>query len=103
MEKLVRSHAYFENGTCFSQIQLEANLVGLLDEGDLQAFEEPPPLSVWPEMGSRAFIDACHYMGELPWWELQEDVYRYLTIEEEPLEVRIVIFEFLCVRGLCWV
>lgn len=63
-------------------------------------FEDVPSQSVWPEIGSRAFIrDAVVVAGEplphLPWIEVQAGRYRYATSYRDGLTVRILLSEYL--------
>lgn len=72
----------------------------LMSKMEREAFENPPPESGWPEIGSRAFIrDALVFGGEpvprLPWVDVQPDRYRYATSYGDGLIVRIVLSEYL--------
>jgi hypothetical protein len=64
-----------------------------------QAFEEAPAEDVFPEIGSRTFVDSfCANTGLfLPsgWNTIQEGRYRYLVSWSGPLLVRFVISEHL--------
>lgn len=101
--KLARAHAQF----ALSEPQLEVptavsfSPIGLLQPAVREAFETVPPLSVYPEIGSRAFQDIIVGGGDVSsgechtWVVLQPGRYRYLVIFDPVVVVRIVLSEFL--------
>lgn len=103
-DKLVRAHVFYEQQRSPVRVKLHANRLCDLTEEQLNWFEEPPEVGLagWPEIGSRQYVDACMFMGHQPWWELREDCYRYSVTEAEPVEVRIVMSEFLAIHGRAW-
>lgn len=104
VQKLVKAHVYFEMNRSPTKITPRANRIDQLSEQELNWLEEPPEseLAGWPEIGSRAFIDAAMFMGYPIWWELQEGCYRYMVSDGDPVEVRIVISEFLVLYAQAW-
>lgn len=72
----------------------------LMSAAEREEFENPPPQSVWPEIGSRAFIREALVFGNeavprLPWVDVQPGRYRYATSYGDGLIVRIVMSEYL--------
>lgn len=55
-------------------------------------------LTVWPEIGTRAFIKACRGLpgsGSNSWLTLQPERYRYIVDEDGGVRVRIVLRDYL--------
>lgn len=59
------------------------------------AFEVPPTVHHWPELGSRAFYRALSGPGATGWSIVQEGRYRYCVGQDHGLTVRIVVREYL--------
>ena len=100
--KLARGHAAYElaepllekpeslSATSFAQMTAQART----------AFEATPPISVLPEVGSRAMqllvVGDSNVNLTQPWIVVQPDNYRYLAIVDHThLIVRLVIREYL--------
>lgn len=96
ISKLARGHIAFD----LSLPRLEAPLsvefapMHLLTHDERLGFEATPPLDVWPEVGSRAFIRASK--GQLATWTVvQPGRYRYWVTQHDGDAVRIVLSEYL--------
>lgn len=96
--KLARGHTTYES----AELQLnepEAVFfapIPLLSAAQLAEFEELPQESMWPEIGSVAFVRTCAAFGqsdELGWQEVQEG-YRYWVSSGGGV-VRLVLREYL--------
>jgi hypothetical protein len=104
MLKLTRGHAAFE----LSEPQLDdptsyglAPLVELNEE-QRRGFEEPPRVSLFPELGSRAFQrilddDGLHAAD---WITVQPGRYRYLATGADVITVRVVLSEYLACEAI---
>lgn len=102
VEKLARGHALFELGEAFLTESPSVNFVPLhvLEPKVRDAFEAPIHVSVWPEVGSRAFIDAAESASSVSplhdWIDVQESRYRYLAgLADGGVVVRMVFSEYL--------
>lgn len=100
--KLARSHAQF----ALAEPQLEEPVqmafvpFPLLSDPDREHFEEAPPTTLYPEVGSRAMQEAFGVagggrLGVNEWRELQRGRYRFMVIFDGGVTVRIVIGEYL--------
>jgi hypothetical protein len=99
--KLARGHAAYECGEPLLEHPSRlwhAPLQEMPVEGRLN-FEAVPDESVWPELGSRAFLAAVVGGGEAVaaagWQTVQPGRYRYLVSHSPPLTVRFVLSEYL--------
>jgi hypothetical protein len=103
--KLARGHVAYQ----FSVPQLdEPETVALvpfvaISEDQRNAFESPPRSSVWPEIGSRAFIRDVQiwpmsHAGE--WIVVQPERYRYSVTQADGIVVRMVLSEYLACEVL---
>ena len=95
--KLARCHAAYENSE--PQLDSPSSITILpfsaLSPTQLAAFEKPPPSSIWPEIGSRAFQRLLEPVATVPWLNVQEGRYRYLVTVTGGLVVRMVLSEYL--------
>lgn len=99
--KLARGHARYEAAEDFLRKPDHVGFSPLptLSQGEREAFEAPPPLKCFPEIGSRAFGRAVvtwptvHEIGD--WQIVQPGRYRYLVSIGESLIVRVVLSEYL--------
>lgn len=99
--KLARGHAAFE----YSEPQLEEAervsflSISVLSAEQLRSFETPPVETVWPEIGSRAFLRAVVLNSVVAfndgWQVVQPGRYRYLVSHSRPMAVRFVLSEYL--------
>jgi hypothetical protein len=98
--KLARGHVAYE----FSAPQLfEPEYVAfapvvVLSEDQMCVFELPPASSLWPEIGSRAFLRAIRRWPDPlvdDWRIVQPGRYRYLVIQNGGILVRMVLSEYL--------
>ncbi|MHC4479304.1 MAG: hypothetical protein ACYTEL_27105 [Planctomycetota bacterium] len=98
--KLARGHVAYELGlpqideplciTC-------APIIAMADE-DLERFVNPQETSLWPEIGSRAFIRACKQSPALAadhWEVVQGARYQYLVSQADGSFVRILLSDYL--------
>lgn len=94
--KLAKAHLLFEfaesSADCSDPEVWFAPLEALSPEEEL-AFNDPPSSNVYPEIGSRAFIESSNDT----WWEIQPGRYRYLVRIIGSPEVRIVLSEYIAV------
>lgn len=67
-----------------------------LSEQGLKSFEAPSTLSLFPEVGSRAF-QRIFQVGALQahWVKVQKGMYRYLADPGPPLTIRMVLSEYM--------
>ncbi|HSW63612.1 MAG TPA: hypothetical protein VLH56_09935 [Dissulfurispiraceae bacterium] len=99
--KLARGHAAFE---CSEPMLQEPSLVSfvprnLLSEEELSSFETAPVETVFPELGSLAFlksvvVDTRVFLSD-GWHVVQPGRYRYLVSWSGPFIVRCVLSEYL--------
>jgi hypothetical protein len=94
VDKIARSHIYYELNRAARDLEVHCFRLSDLSNSKLREFEEPAHQAHWPEIGCRAFNDCVLGIGWPAWWELQEDRYRYMVLEEDEVEVRIVFSEF---------
>lgn len=66
-------------------------------ESSAAAFLRPPEPTVWPEIGSRAFLRAAAEwpLGSLGWVEVQPERYSYSVQQGEGVSVRILLRNYL--------
>jgi len=98
--KLARGHAAYECAEPQLDEPSALSLVALcaMSEQQQRSFETPPVESVWPEIGSRAFIRTLvRSEGFLDnvWQVVQPERYRYLVSHSGPTSVRVVLSEYL--------
>jgi len=99
--KLCRGHVAYE----YSEPQLDSPLycsitpLVCMDIEEINAFESIPDESIWPEIGSRAFLRACGFGGDAfldnGWQVIQPGRYRYLVSCSGAITVKIVLDEYL--------
>ncbi len=104
--KLARGHIAFECGELVLQPPhvLSAVLLEEMTRSDRAAFETEPEPSIFPEIGSRAFLamaTAGGFAAAAPGWNIvQAGRYRYLVSWGKGLSVRMVLSEYLaCVAA----
>ena len=100
--KLARGHAIYELSEQIFERPTHVMAVPLhtLTAAALEHFETPPQPVTWPEIGTRAMQRMVQVTSEgalvgNSWIEVQEGQYRYVTISEGPVMVRMVIGEYL--------
>ena len=98
--KLARGHVAYECSE--PQLDEPEHLVFIplsnMSLEELQLFECPPKETIWPEIGSRAFVRAVvgpDVYYDNGWHVIQPGRYRYLVSYGGPLSVRIVLSEYL--------
>jgi hypothetical protein len=100
--KLARGHVAHQ----FSEPRLDepatfwVEPLELLTQAQRLTFESPPDTLLWPEIGSRAFIDLIVGMDRTwdvasGWHVLQPGRYRYIIAQPGEIVVRIVLSEYL--------
>jgi hypothetical protein len=98
--KLARGHAAFELSELSREEPSHIMIVPLqfLTPDARRHFETPPPISGWPEVGSRAmqrmFVAGDAFSGP-GWIDVREGQYRYLAVAEGAVLVRFVVGEYL--------
>jgi len=100
--KLARGHATYELAAPLledAESVLITTLVQMSDQ-ERATFETPPPLSLLPEVGSRAMqlliVGTPSQRLAQPWIVVQPNNYRYLTIVDyNRITIRLVIREYL--------
>lgn len=98
MLKLGRGHAAFElNEPQFDKpSSLTFGPLACMTPENREEFETPPPLSLLPEVGSRAMQRlVIGDTASLLWRVVQPDRYRYLTTVNGGVVVRVVMSEYL--------
>ncbi|MCH9053295.1 MAG: hypothetical protein IIA72_19920 [Proteobacteria bacterium] len=100
MLKLARGHAAYElsepqdnEPDVFSVLPLP-----LLTDEQRTAFETPPVIEGWPEVGSRAMHRVI--AGDAGWIVAQDGRYRYLAVAGGSVTVRIVLSEYLACEAV---
>lgn len=107
--KLAQGHAAFELNEKLDEDPLTVSFfpLHLLTAVERKQFEKVEDLSEflpWPEVGSRAMqraASSCDFSlttSDLCWIEVQPRRYRYLTVAYVPVEVRMVLSEYLGCR-----
>ena len=108
--KNARGHVLYEVGEPMLErpFHVSARPIPVMTRQQVHQFENVPPLTVWPEVGSRmmqrvaATFPPAGYFGDGldGWLEVQDDVYRY-TVVQMPGQVlvRSVIFEYLATEA----
>ncbi|PKA72762.1 hypothetical protein ATI02_5848 [Pseudomonas baetica] len=99
--KLARGHAAYE----LSEPQMSAPEYiriapyGTLSEEEHADFENSPSLSLWPEIGSRAFVNSLIANNNINlvngWSVIQDSTYRYMVSYEDGISIKIVMREYL--------
>jgi len=111
--KLAQGHAAFELNEKLDEDPHTVSFfpLHLLNAAERKQFEEIEDLPMflpWPEVGSRAMqraaagCDLSLGTSDLSWIEVQSGRYRYLTVAYTPVEVRMVLSEYLRCR-VAWV
>lgn len=98
--KNARGHAYFEFGEPMrddpvSQVALPLESMSTEQQA---GFENPPAMSVWPELGSRMFARVATGQDlDGQWVMLQDEVYRYAVFQNDSggITVRSIIWNYL--------
>lgn len=98
--KNARGHAYFEFGEPMrddpvSQFALPLESMSAEQRSE---FENPPAMSVWPELGSRMFTRVATGQDlDGGWIMLQDKVYRYAVFQNDSggITVRAVVWDYL--------
>lgn len=98
--KLARGHAAFELGLLQTDQPNSVTCAPIVavDGAALDRFLEPQQTHFWPEIGSRAFIQACKTYpaaGYDEWHVVQPGRYQYLVTQVDGLTVRMLISEYL--------
>lgn len=95
--KLAKGHAAFELHTVDAEEpSVSVAPLPLLDEASREAFETPPEVHLYPEVGSRAMLRMFEHGVPSPSWiVVQPGRYRFLASPGLPVLVRIVIGEYL--------
>ena len=82
--------------------EIEVMPLALMSQESRGFFEcpEPGPMTVWPELGSRAFMRALPSGEQIAdgWIDVQEGRYRYLVGQSSGNFVHIVLSEYLACR-----
>jgi hypothetical protein len=98
--KLARGHAAFELSRTARQEPSHIMITPLhvMAAEARQHFETPPPVSGYPEVGSRAmqrmFVVGDSIFGP-GWIDVQDGQYRYLAVTEGAFMIRFVVGEYL--------
>jgi hypothetical protein len=103
LEKAALGHALYElDELLFDEPATVAYApISVLAVGEVEAFENRPPLELFPEVGSRAMQRVLIAAGPgegtgfQDWIEVQPDRYRYLTASGPDTVIRIVLSEYL--------
>ncbi len=97
--KLARGHALYDlNEPKFDDpVNLWVTPLANLTVEQRAAFEAPPVVRIWPEVGSRAMGSM---LGDAPdrssaWTVVQPQRYRYVAIADSDVTVRIVLSEYV--------
>lgn len=104
LAKLAVGHLKYETGEVYSLTDAIVSFCPseLMSQAAIEEFEQVQPSALLPDVGSRALIDLLQTTvgSDLweSWWELQPQRYRYLVRTGPPLEVRLVIQEYLAVK-----
>lgn len=95
--KLAKGHAAFELHTVDTEEpSISVEPLPLLDDASREAFETPPGVCFFPEVGSRAMRRMFeHGVASPSWIVVQPDRYHFLASPGLPVLVRIVIGEYL--------
>ena len=103
--KLARGHAAYEYSEpqLFEPASISFMPISLMSGGQLRSFETPSVELLWPEIGSRAFLNSLKN-GSLPfesdWKIVQQRRYRYSVSHSERISVRMVLSEYLACEVL---
>jgi len=99
IRKLAQGHAAFElSETVLGEpYHLDFRPFPLMNEGERSEFERMPEPSLWPEVGSRAMIQAATNLpGRIdPWRVIQPQRYRYALCWDSEIIIKIVMSEYL--------
>lgn len=95
--KLAKGHAAFELDTVDAEEpSISVAPLPLLEDARREAFETPPEVCFFPEVGSRAMHRMFeHGVASPSWIVVQPERYRFLASPGLPVLVRIVIGEYL--------
>jgi len=96
--KMARGLAAFELNEPMLDDPSKVSIVPFLsmNSHEREYFETMSELSLWPEVGTRAFQRrAVKGTGESKWINVQQGRYRFLTISDDAMTIRIVIGEYL--------
>lgn len=96
--KIAKGHAAFELHTINAAEPTSVSIVplSLLDLTSREAFEFPPDVLMYPEVGSRAMIRMLVQGVPSPSWiVIQPGRYRFMTSPGLPVLVRMVLSEYL--------
>lgn len=96
--KIAKGHAAFELHTVDAEEPATVSIVPfpLLDLADLEAFETPPDVCMYPEVGSRAMLRMFEHGVPSPSWiVVQPGRYRFMASPGLPVMVRMVLGEYL--------
>jgi hypothetical protein len=99
--KLARGHAMYEGAETTRQDPDRTLITPLLSmtRGQRQAFETPIESCVFPEIGSRQFVNALvagdQVYSDCGWQVVQTGRYRYLASFGDHVTIRIVLSEYL--------
>ena len=96
--KLARGHvAYqFAEATLADPVHVAILPFPLMSPAERIDFEHPPSSTSWPEVGSRAFVQAVTRPTlDSIWTVVQPDRYRYALTQRQNISVRIVLSEYL--------
>ncbi len=106
--KLARGHAAYELHEPQDEEPTSLGFMPLVEMTNerLESFEASPASSLWPEIGSRAFIRAARSWpdgrDDNAWITVQAGRYRYqATVTTEGVSVRMVLRDYLAAE-VCW-
>jgi len=103
--KLAQGHALYEvheSCTCKPDC-VECLPLSLMTDEQWDVFENPEPVAIWPEVGSRAMQRLITGTDVFPggWIDVQPGLYRFHVTYGGSVDVRIVISEYLACY-VCW-
>ena len=97
--KLAQGHALYELHELYARTPDDVIYVplSLMTDARREAFENPEPVGVWPEVGSRAMQRLIIGTDVAPggWLVVQPGRYRFHALQGSGVDVRIVIHEYL--------
>lgn len=104
--KLARGHLAFELSLprLEEPISVQMMPLALMEPEQARLFLSTQPTSLWPEIGSRAFIRACKGLeteGCDSWRVVQPSRYQYLVSQSAGDFVRLLIADYLACE-VCW-
>lgn len=101
VKKLAKGHVLYElhENCAYDPDEIIVLPLSLMSDLERQAFSNPPPPNVYPEVGSRAMhrvvIEDGIGMENGVWIEVQPSRYRYCVSADHGVAVRIIIQEYL--------